>query len=119
MSGKMLSAEMSTECRRLRWVALRSMDRTGGEGLAAARDAMMYDRKFLVRGIAVLRLAQLLLWPACILLGLTAGIENQTLATVTMVLQTLWSLIWVTIVLSRNDIPAWSLRADVSINASA
>ncbi|NQD89095.1 hypothetical protein HP499_14970 [Paenarthrobacter sp. CM16] len=95
------------------------MDKTGEEILAAARDAMMRNRKFLIQGIAVLRLAQLLLWPACILLGLTAGIENQTLATVTMVLQTLWSLIWVTIVLSRNDIPVWSLWADVSINACA
>ena len=79
----------------------------------------MHNRIFLVRGIAFLRLAQLLLWPASMMFGMTAGIENPALATVTIVLQTLWSLIWVTIVLSRNDIPGWSLWADVSINASA
>ncbi|WP_223945179.1 ATP-binding protein [Arthrobacter sp. StoSoilB20] len=95
------------------------MDRTGEETLATVRDALMHNRTFLVRGIALLRLAQLLLWPAGIVFGLTAGIENPALATVTIVLQTLWSLIWVTIVLSRNDIPVWSLWADVSINASA
>lgn len=85
----------------------------------AALHASSRNTELSVYGIVILRLAQLLLWPIGLLFGVGAGIQLWPLAISAGGVLTLWSLIWVTIALSRKALPGWSLWTDVGMSAAA
>ncbi|CAM3223906.1 sensory histidine kinase UhpB [Arthrobacter ulcerisalmonis] len=72
-----------------------------------------------LRLLAALRFGQVLIWPVGLLFGLGLGVQHMPLALAGYLVQALWSVVWVTMTLSRRGVPSWSVWFDLGISAAA
>jgi signal transduction histidine kinase len=93
------------------WPALAGRD-------ADPAEAPRRTQALIARTIAVLRIAQVIPWPVAVALGSQSGIQHLWLAGIVYGVQTGWSLVWATIVLTRGAIPSWAMLIDVGVAAS-
>lgn len=69
--------------------------------------------------LVALRIVQILVWPLGLLWGLSLGVANFPLAIAVCVVQTAWSLVWGTLLVSRRTAAPWMIYTDVGISAAA